>query len=709
MIVYIINGKTPSVQAAVDYVCDTEKTAKKFDEARLEYENSPDIREDMTLEEYYLSCEDNINRAINYIANEDKIGGYISGYLCDPELVEQQFRQTKEINLARVGKELKDDKGNYFYHIIQSFPEELDISDDEVHRCGLELVERLGLYQAVVTSHIHPAIDEEGEVHGRCKHNHIIINSHIYHEFIDPNNPQKMKYNDCNETYAQLQLINDQIAIEHGLPIIVNEDKGRHYTWFESEAINKGKSWKERIRIDINNAMRTSYDMRSYLDAMAAAGYKVRIGKSKSHGSYITYTSPDAAHKVRDYVLGKGYSIGELEAYWDMKRNINEDLLLNEDSSQNKIESLVAQAVGPIYIKFQKNISAKRKEKMRERNLNIRNTYTNYFPLSPRSGTSGKAELSYFDPLQTYEIVNKSHQIITEVSGSEILTYFNRIYELEKEEAERKKARQWNEYYSKSGFINSVTKSPYKIRLWDNTGRKRSTVELIVILAIVTIHNESGKWEVKSNNPSITQETQKHPIYARRDWKIQNMIDTIRIAREEEIETLIQLDEKLNEVGKETSKSNAEVRRLSAAKNRMDVLHEAIEGYEEVKEICEKIQAMPDGPQKTELQQKYAGEIEEYKKYKSIMYRHKATSQEEIDSFLERYEQSRTKLPIAEEQAAKNKEEYRRLSKLKYNLQLAENKQYCYGPEYEDPELAPTQGQDPDRADDLSGAEKNMS
>lgn len=700
MIVYIINGKTPSVQAAVDYVCDDEKTAKKFDQARLEYENSPDVQEDMTLEEYYLSCEDNINRAINYIANEDKIGGYISGYLCDPEFVEEQFRQTKEINLARVGKQLKDDKGNYFYHIIQSFPEELEIADDEVHRCGLELVERLGLYQAVVTSHIHPAIDEEGEVHGKCKHNHIIINSHMYHEFVDPNNPQKMKYNDCKETYAQLQLINDQIAIEHGLPIIVNEDKERHYSWYEAEAVNKGKSWKERVRIDVNNAMRTSYDFSSYLEAMAAAGYKIRLGKSKTHGEYITYTCPDESHKVRDYVLGKGYTKPELEAYWDMKRTINEDLLLNEATDKNKIESIIEQASDPIYIKFQKNVSARRKEKMRERNLNIRNTYTNYFPLSPRRATVGKAELSYFDPLQTYEVVNKKHQTITEVTGADILSYFNQIYNLEKEEANRKRAQQMDEYYSNPGFINSALKSPYKVRLWDNNGRKRTTVELIVILAVVTIHNENGKWEPKSDNSSKTQEAQKHPIYARRDWKIQNMIDTIRVAREEEVETPTQLDERLDAVGKETSKSKAEVRRLTAAKNRMDLLHEAIEGYYEVKDICEKIQAMPDGPQKVEMQQKYTEEIEEYKKHKSVMYRHKATAQEEINDFLERYEQIQIKLSQAEEQAEQNKEEYRRLSKLKYNLQLAQNKQYCYGPEFEEAEISPDRETKTERSDE---------
>lgn len=684
MIVWMINGKTPSVQPTLDYIRDTKKTAKAFDEIKAEFENSPDISQDMTLEEYYLSCEDNINRALNYIANEDKIGGYISGYLCDPELADEQFKQTKEINLARVGKKLKDDTGNYFYHIIQSFPEGIEISDDEVHQCGVELVERLGLYQAVITSHIHPAIDEEGEVHGKCKHNHIVINSHIYHEFVDPSNPSKMKYHDCKESYAQLQLINDQIAIEHGLPIIINQDKERTYSWFESEEINKGKSWKERVRIDINNAMKVSSNFETFIETISAAGYKFRIGKSKTHGEYITYTSPDNQHKVRDYILGKGYTKAELEAYWDIKKNINQDLLNNRDGSANKLEALLANHKGALYIKFEKRTSYKRKEKMKERNLNIKNTYTNYFPLETGHRTVSKAELTYFEPIGTYEIVNEKHQVIAEVTGDEILEYFNFLYERQRTQA-KEEAKKKNEYYSNRDFIRSATQSPYKVRLWDNNGRKRSTIELIVILAIVTIHNENGKWEPKTT-PEQTHEIKTNPIYARKDWKIQNMIDTIKVAREENIQDQTELEKRLSEVGKETSKSKAELRRLTTAKNKMEVLYEAIENFNEVRKLCEQIQALPEGQYKTTQQQKYENQIADYKSAKAIMYRFNVTSDEEIKDFLERYNQIQNKLPLVEEQANNYKEEYRSLSKLKYNLQLAQNKQYCYGPEYTEPE-----------------------
>ena len=164
------------------------------------------------------------------------------------------------------------------------------------------------------------------------------------------------------------------------------------------------------------------------------------------------------------------------------------------------------------------------------------------------------------------------------------------------------------------------------------------------------------------------------------------MLDTIKVAREENIENINELEERLDIAGKNVSKSKAELRRLTTALNKMETLYEAIEGYKEVREICEQINAMPDGPQKTKLQELNANAIDDYKKYKSVMYRHNVSTDEEIQDFLERYQTIQEKLPKVEQETEKCKEEYRRLSKLKYNLQLAQNRQYCYGPEYIEPE-----------------------
>ena len=713
MIVWIINGKTKSVKDAVDYVADDNKTAKRFDEARAEYEMIPEIQADMSLEEYYLSCEDNINRTLNYIGNEDKVGGYISGYLCNPTSADKDFRETKEANLSRIGKSLWDDNGNYFYHIIQSFPEELDISDDEVHQCGVELVERLGLYQAVIASHVHPTIDEENNVHGRCKHNHIIINSHIYHEFVDPNNPYKMKYNNCDKTYAQLQHINDLIAIEHGLPIIINPEKHRSNSWYESDQKTKGIGWKQHIRTDINGAMRCATDLNSYMEIMEAIGYQLRLGHSRKEGDYITYTSPDGKNVIRDFTLGRGCTVGELNAYWDLKYQISEGFPEEETALGNRIAALVQNASEPIFIKFVKQTSKRRKEEGIRRNLNIKDTYTNYFPIGVGAKKVGKAELTYFDALKTYEIVNQQYQTMMEVEGAEILAYFNRLRELEKEQEKKQqeemKKKQEQEYYSRPDFWNSKYNRPYQVGLYDKYGRKRTIIELLVMLALVVIKNEGDKW-MSSKDPTYNQVAQRDPIYATRDWRAQNMIDTIELARAEKVHNLGELEDRLNAVGKDLSKARAECKRLTASKNRMDVLNDAINGYNEVRAICEEIHAMPDGPEKTRLQEKYADEIKEYKENKAVMYRHNVSSESEIADFLVRYQEISEKIPVAEEHLREKKEEYRRLSKLHYNIQLAQSKQYCYGPAYKEPEREPQQepGQEQTEERDSQNRNENL-
>lgn len=316
MIVYIIAGKTASVKDAINYISDDSKTAKISAQSDTNY---LELCEDLSFTEFRTLMKDSVNRTLEYIGDESKAGRYISGYLCNPNQAEFQFWVTKKINCSRIGEKVEEDTGNYFYHIIQSFPEEIEISDDEVHRCGIELVEKLGLYQAVVASHVHPVIDEEGEHHGKCKHNHIVMNSHIYHEFVDPNNPYKMKYNDCRESYARLQLINDQIAIEHGLPIIANPEKGHGYSWFESRAVKEGKSWKQRVRIDISNVMRSCNDMNSFVETMQAAGYEIRFGHSRDKGDYIAYTTPEN-QRIGDYNLGREYLKNDLENYWSLKK-----------------------------------------------------------------------------------------------------------------------------------------------------------------------------------------------------------------------------------------------------------------------------------------------------------------------------------------------------------------------------------------------------
>ena len=690
-------SKKISLKQSIDYISDEEKIAKSkpqiYDDERSRslFEEEKKKYSDLTWEEFCINNSDDINRAVHYASNEQKTQGYVSGFLCDPEFAVEQFYQTKRINLERVGKSVEDDTGNIAYHIVQSFPPELDISDEEIHQCGIELLkkmgnynEELGTYQGVVSSHVHPVIDEENEVHGLCKHNHIIINSHRHHEFIDPERPEKMKYHDCNRTYDLLQLINDQIALEHGLPIISEPDKDKTYSWKESEEKNKGTSWKARVQIDILNAMRASNNRDEYLRAMHASGYEMRIGTSRDHGEYISYTCPDKTHRISDFSLDQSCTLSHLESYWNLKKEFAEDQKENKDNKSNIDNDLVRQMLeqnrGQLFVKIERDLSDRRKEKRKEAHLSHKDKYALSIPIPTQWSESIQSQKSYFVPDNEYNIYNENRRYVGTVTGRDILSYLNELIENEKHREETEQDQNKQNYYWRADFINSRTKKPYRIRLRDENGRQRSSIELIFILAVVVIGNESSFGENQQRRPKYYEE-KNNPIYGKRDWKIQNMLDAIRVAREQNLNTQEEVDAAVNIAGKNCSKARAAINRIDNSLNKMNDIYNAIQEYNSTRAVCEQLQEQNVPEENFSPEQKEA--LEKYKRSKAILYKATIKTDDEINGFLER----RERLIEAKGKETANldaaKEEYRRLRKMRYNMQLAQNKQYCYGAKYQ--------------------------
>ncbi len=676
-------GLERNLRSSMDYIQDPLKTARttQGQDLALEYDELPEeTRETISHEEFVINNEDNFNRVMRYVKNENKTDGYVSGYLCDPHYAVKDFIETKRNNLNNIKKTLADDTGNHAYHIVQSFPGELDIDDEEVHRCGQELVEKLGLYQAVICSHVHPVTGEDNEVHGKCKHNHIIINSHIYHEFIDPTNPQKMKYHDCKESYALLQLYNDQIAMEHGLPIILSQELDNTYSWYETDKQNEGKSWKARVRMDIENAMRVTNSFEEYKAILENEGYSLREGNSQQHGHYVTYTTPNGK-RVRDYILGQSSTFEQLMTYWAVKKNLAEVIQKNaETEGKTAIHTILEETKGQVFINIRRTVGNNRKKRMEEAGKTAAKYYTYNLPIPSEYDESMAAEKTYFDPQETYQIYNDQNRVLATVSGAEILRYYQA---LETEQRLEEKKRQ-EEYYSNPHFINHRTDQPYMIPAYDENGRRRSLVEMIFILAVVVLNKEEEYFGVTGED--IITEQKNDPVYAQRAWKVENMLESLRVAREEQIETLSQVDDRLNEVGKSVSKSKAAVRRLTQTCENVALLKAAIDEYHKMKALCDPIFAMPDGQDKENMKKRHAAVLAKYSQAKATMYRHKVMTDEDVADFERRYRQYTERLEMAQETLADAKVEYRRLSKLRYNLQLAQNRQYVYGPGYKEKE-----------------------
>ncbi len=527
-------GGMEGLKNTVDYIADPEKTGSSDNSIQQEqYREALDTRKDS-----FINREKDIHKVIRYMANEDKIDHkYISGYRCSPQLAVTEFENV----MTHYGKKAK---GNIAYHMVQSFPEDLDISDEEVHQCGLELCEKLGLYQAVVCSHVHPVLDDDGALHGASKHNHILFNAYPLPSLRDPKARGPLKYHDCKATYRQLQIWNDEIAMDHGLPIIRTPDMERTYSWGETDAINKGVSWKERIRMDIENAKKATANWADFTEHMTSLNYRIRDGKQ------ITYITPDGKHRARGSNLGKDCTKEGLELYWELRtemlQKIDEDIELNAAPSLPELSQLGARTVAVPLGK-----------------QGIQNRRFYHMELD-RTALSAEALNSYFEPKQLYEIYNAEEQVVGVVSGAEIIAFYQnhdsdqqrneRAAKQEDSFAEEERKRLDEEkkteekdqrFYSNALFQNSRTKKPYRVYYYDRNGRKMGSAEAIFRLAIAVLVHEDGLWI-----PSTVPPNKMHEIcYATTNWKLQNMMDSITIVREEGIEKPADVERKLQSTG----------------------------------------------------------------------------------------------------------------------------------------------------------------
>lgn len=615
-----------------------------------------------------------------YMANDEKTyhaedaqKKYISGYMCNPETAVQEFLEVKEQNLGQHGKTLSDETGNWAFHIIQSFPENLKISDDEVHQCGRELCEKLGLYQAVICSHVHPVIDDENEVTGKCKHNHILINSHIHPSKLDPQHMDVFKYHNCRETYLQLQKWNDEISIAHGLPIIRNPELGKGYSWFKSQKENEGESWTKQVAIDIKKTMRFCSNWEEYKKQMTEQGYFIRKA-----GKTITYYAPEHSEtrkqQIREQRLGKECTKKELERYWETMRKAktNKALYASNESEIALIKDLVNQYDISLFAEV---VWSRKEDNGKPYILDI--------PIvNQRRKMAEETIHTYFEADKTYNLCTSDNMPVAQVTGQDLFDY----YEQERKERERRKNRNdyhvdLDEYYLDSTKINFKTKRPYTVSRWDESGRRRSTIELICMMSITVIKAEHTS---KETPPVIRiQGTDGQFIRAKKDWKLQNMYNTMKLADEMHVESAAEVEQRLDRAGKEVARLRKQAKHLTEQYNQMTTIHDNLLAMESVEEICEEIYNMTNMEAKAAAESAHAAELAKYRTAKRYLHTKNINNEDQIADFVRRFQSTGNHLREVQDSLDTANQEYRNLKRIDYNLAMAQNNYYCYGPAHE--------------------------
>ena len=198
----------------------------------------------------------------------------VSGWNCTAQSALSEMQLTKE--------RFRKTDGRQYYHFVQSFSEQDNLTPQEVHAIGLELAKReFPDFEVLVATHI----DTDH------LHNHLVVNSVSFQDG-----------HKLHQSAADLQAhrqANDKICIAHGLEILPPPQKQveqKRMNTREYRSAAKGENWKFRLINTVDQCMRYASTREDFISLMVSEGYQVRWTDSRKN---ITYTTPQGM-KCRD-------------------------------------------------------------------------------------------------------------------------------------------------------------------------------------------------------------------------------------------------------------------------------------------------------------------------------------------------------------------------------------------------------------------------
>ena len=201
----------------------------------------------------------------------------ITGSNCVPQASYLEMMTTKQ--------RFQKTDGRQFYHFVQSFSEDDNLTPQEANVIGLELAQRaFPGYEVVIATHV-----DTGHLH-----NHMVVNS------VSCENGRKLHQN--RDTLLVHRQINDEICMAHGLIVLEEPEKypkRKRMKPGEYQAGLRNDSWKLDLIQAINEALEYAVDRESFIENMEQEGYEVTWTDTRKH---ITFTCPNG-RKCRDSSL----------------------------------------------------------------------------------------------------------------------------------------------------------------------------------------------------------------------------------------------------------------------------------------------------------------------------------------------------------------------------------------------------------------------
>ena len=174
-------------------------------------------------------------------------------------------------------------------HYIQSFDPKDKVSPELAHQIGRTFARKAfgDNCQIVIATHI----DKEHI------HNHFIINAYGIDE---------KKFNDNLTTRKNLRDISDRVCLAFGIKPIEPKHGSSGIAHSEWEHKQRGTSWKEKIRSEIDNLILKVKNVDELLAELEMLGYTVKRGK------YISIKATNQQRAVRLKTLGEDYTVEQL-------------------------------------------------------------------------------------------------------------------------------------------------------------------------------------------------------------------------------------------------------------------------------------------------------------------------------------------------------------------------------------------------------------
>ena len=213
------------------------------------------------------------------------------------------------------------------HHYIQSFKPG-EVTPEEAHQIGVEWAEKVFGKKHMVLCATHT---DRGHIHN--------------HFAVCPYDMYGKHWYANKKSMRMCRAISDEIALAHGLEIIEHPKKSYCHKYGEYKARKEGRSWKQKLCDDIDNAIMKE-NVRSIddlLKELMKQGYGIKRGK------YISIKVKQNRKPIRSFRLGDGYALEHLEYRINHK---NYEMPLSEAMKYSGIQREYALCIRQIQIQL---------------------------------------------------------------------------------------------------------------------------------------------------------------------------------------------------------------------------------------------------------------------------------------------------------------------------------------------------------------------